>query len=313
MKVLFISSGNSKNGISPIVKNQGESLKTKGIEVNYFTIKGKGLKSYFNHIFILKKHLQLNKYDVIHAHYSFSAYVASLAGAKPLVVSLMGSDLKASKVFKYLIICFKVFFRWKQIIVKSEDMKYSLNIKKCIVIPNGVDLDLFKPIDKQYCIEELGWNLNKKHILFAANPNRPEKNFKLAETAFSFLDNKIFDLHFLNNVSNSSMPLYFNASNLIILTSLWEGSPNVIKEAMACCRPIVSTNVGDVKWLFGDEEGFYVSTFEIDNVKSKILQAYEYSLLKGKTNGISRIKFLNLDSGFIANKLENIYEAIIKK
>ena len=40
MKVLFVSSGNNPEGISIIVKNQGQSLINAGIELSYFTIQG---------------------------------------------------------------------------------------------------------------------------------------------------------------------------------------------------------------------------------------------------------------------------------
>ena len=92
MKVLFVSSGNNAEGISVIVKNQGESLKKAGIDLSYFTIIGKGSLGFFKNIFRLRRHLRYNKYDIIHAHYSLSGFVAAIAGAKPLVVSLMGSD-----------------------------------------------------------------------------------------------------------------------------------------------------------------------------------------------------------------------------
>ena len=95
MKLLFVSSGNSKNGISTIIKNQGVSLKNQDIELDFFTIEGKGIKGYLKSIPYLKKQLKENKYDIVHAHYSLSAFTASLAGAKPLIVSLMGSDVKS--------------------------------------------------------------------------------------------------------------------------------------------------------------------------------------------------------------------------
>jgi len=93
MKVLFVSSGNSEFGISPIVKNQGESLKQNGIDLYYFTIKGKGINGYLKNIPILKKYLKTHHYDVIHAHYSFCGWVSKLTLTKiPVIVSLMGSD-----------------------------------------------------------------------------------------------------------------------------------------------------------------------------------------------------------------------------
>ena len=105
IKVLFVSSGNSVEGISPIIKNQGESLREK-IELTYFTIKGKGVKGYLKATLGLRKHLKQNKYNIVHAHYSLSAFTASLAGAKPLVVSLMGSDVKTKYIYKFIIFSF---------------------------------------------------------------------------------------------------------------------------------------------------------------------------------------------------------------
>ncbi len=109
MKVLFVCSGNSIDGISPIIKNQGDFLSKAGCLVDYFTIKGKGLRGYIAAVPVLRKKAFDGNYDIIHAHYSLSALVAILAGVKPIVISLMGSDvfgeyigLKKSKAFKSL-------------------------------------------------------------------------------------------------------------------------------------------------------------------------------------------------------------------
>ena len=80
MKVLFVCSGNSDNGLNVIIENQGLSLIKEGVLLDYFTIKGKGIKSYVKYIFKLHHHIRNNSYDIIHAHYSFSAIVALLAG-----------------------------------------------------------------------------------------------------------------------------------------------------------------------------------------------------------------------------------------
>lgn len=132
MKVLFVSSGNSEFGISPIIKNQGESLKQNGIDLYYFTIKGKGIKGYLKNIPILKKYLKNHNYDIIHAHYSLSAIVATLSGAKPLVVSLMGSDIYGNvnidgkrKFYSYInILSAKLLHPFvNKIIVKSKNLE----------------------------------------------------------------------------------------------------------------------------------------------------------------------------------------------
>lgn len=306
MKILFVSSGNNINGISPIIKNQGTSLECKGIEIIYFSIKGKGLLGYLKNIPRLRR--SINKYspDIVHAHYSLCGFVASLAGANKLVVSLMGSDVKSGTSFKSIIKYF-IKYKWGRTIVKSEDMKSSLGVTDIEVIPNGVDLERFRPLSKKHCQKKLGWDINKKHILFAADPKRPVKNFTLAEEAMKSLDNPNYQLHYLNNVKNSEMPIYHNAADVVLLTSLWEGSPNVIKEAMACNRPIVATDVGDISFLFGKTDDCYICLFDTKDCASKISKA----LTIESTNALERLKYLELDSVSVSDKIVDVYKSIL--
>ena len=160
MKVLFISSGN--RGISPVVRNQGDSLLLQDVTVDYYPIKGKGVLGYLSNVGKLRIYLRENHFDVIHAHYSLTAFVASLAMASPLVVSLMGSDVKKGLVYRMFIHIFAFFFSWKTIIVKSEDMKTSLKIKRAKVIPNGVDISRFCELPQRDCQIKLGWDENKR-------------------------------------------------------------------------------------------------------------------------------------------------------
>ena len=93
MKVLFVSSGNSKDGIIPFIKSQGYSLRAKGVYLDFYTIKGKGIRGYLGNIRNLRKQIRNNNYDIIHAHYSLSGAVCLLTfSKKPVVLSLMGSD-----------------------------------------------------------------------------------------------------------------------------------------------------------------------------------------------------------------------------
>ena len=304
MKVLFVSSGNSEDGISPIIKNQGESLEREGIKITYFTIKGKGLIGYLKNVKVLRGFIKENNFDLIHAHYSMSAFVASLAGAKHLIVSLMGSDVKSDKLFKVFIHLFNK-FSWTKTIVKSEDMKLSLGIKGTEVIPNGVDLRMFKPLNQLECKRKLGWDHEKKQVLFAANPNAYVKNFSLASDAFSLTKNSSYELKVLEYVPNEQMPIYFNAASLILLTSLWEGSPNVIKEAMGCNRPILSTNVGDVSILLSNVKA---SGIIVNNTKEEIAHKIEYFLENFSiSEGREKLMQLKLDSKSVASQIIKLY------
>jgi glycosyltransferase involved in cell wall biosynthesis len=306
MKVLFVTSGNRFNGINPAVKAQADSLTEFDVSIDFFLIIGKGLTGYIKTIFRLRKYLRLNhKYDIIHAHYSFSGFLAALAGAKPLVVSLMGSDIK-----HLWNICFIIIFRhisWDDIIVKSERMKKALGLKDINIIPNGVDLNLFYPVEKDLAIEKLNWDKSKYHILFGANPSRPEKNYKLLEAAISRINNHNIEIHTLINVSHHMVKYYLNASNIVTLPSLWEGSPNLIKEAMACNCPIVATDVGDIYWIIEGIDGCFISSGKIGDYAEKLELALSFSVKEGKTNGSDRIKKLEIDSLSISKRVMEVY------
>ena len=272
IKVLFVSSGNSIEGISPIVKMQGESLRKQNIHIDYYTIVGKGFSGYIRNIFRLKRYLSQNSYNLIHAHYSLSAIVASFATRKPIIVSLMGSD---AYMKWYWIVIIKILKRikWAETIVKSKSMNEI--IKNSRIIPNGVDFSKFKPIDKSFAKKELGFDDSQKYIIFVSNPARNEKNFQLAQKAIHMLNERNIILKVVYDVDHSSIPKYMNAANVLLLTSLREGSPNVIKEAMACNCPIVSTDVGDVSEIISKTEGCFISSFEPGEFAYKLNRALE--------------------------------------
>ena len=99
-----------------------------------------------------------------------------------------------------------------------------------------------------------------------------------------------------------------NASDIVVLTSLREGSPNVIKEAMACNCPVVATDVGDIAWLFGNEPGHFLSGFDPQDVATKLNMALEFSEEYGRTSGRNRIIELGLDSESVARRIVGVYE-----
>lgn len=307
MNVLFVCSGN--RGLSPITKNQGDSLEKIGIAIQYFLIQGKGVKGYIRNARLLRQKLTENRFDVVHAHYSLSAFAASLAGAKPLVVSLMGSDVKARGLYKFIIKAFSYFFRWRKIIVKSEDMKESLGMADAEIIPNGVNVDRFCVIDKKECQRKLGWCYEKKHVLFPSDPARYEKNFNLLQKSVDLIDDSNIEIHCLIDIPNEQTPLWYNASDVVAMSSLWEGSPNAIKEAMACRRPIVTTNVGDVAFNLSNLEGCYVADNSTEHYASLLRKAL---LFDANTMGRERIDQLGLSSQQIASRLSRLYYEVAK-
>jgi glycosyltransferase involved in cell wall biosynthesis len=312
MKVLFVSSGNLANGINPIVERQGNSLVQKGIDVNFFAVKGKGISGYVSAVFELRKFLKENNVDVIHAHYALCGYVALFAARKEkLVLSFMGSDLL--EVNGLFAVMNKFIARsFGKIIVKSDEMLKILgSSEKAIVIPNGVDLEIFKPASKQESQRKLGFDENKVHVLFAADPKRAGKNYELAQKTISMFDQNKYELHTVFNQSTEQLVLNYNAADVILMTSLYEGSPNVIKEAMACNCPIVSTNVGDVKELLENVKGCFVTTHNAGEIKDSIIKASEYRLKNNETNGRDKIIKMELNSDVVADKIISIYKSLV--
>lgn len=306
MKVLFISRSKGQN-VSPLINNQAVSLQRAGIQVDHFLITGKGTFGYISNIFKLRKLRSKTQYDVYHAHYSLTGFVATLAGCKPLVVSLMGSDVYYSRIMRSMAIRF-IKTSWKHVIVKSDHMAQTLNLTGLHVIPNGVDTLKYTIIDKEKAFEISKLDKNFKNILFIADPSIPEKNYKLAEAAVNLVDPKYkAKLVAVTKVSNNMIPFFMNAGDALLLPSLWEGSPNVVKEALACNLPVIATAVGDVPNMLRDMEGCFICTTTVNDIKSKI----EAVLERGeRVKGREKIEKLGLSEEFIAKKLKELYSAI---
>ena len=312
MKVLFVCSGNKNNGIGHVVKNQGDSLTKAGINVEYFTISRKGFWGYIKGAFNLSRHLRKNSYDIIHAHYSLSAFSSAMAFPKqPIVVSLMGSDSQMNMFWKTIIHICSAFF-WREVIVKSSEMKEKTKLNEAHVIPNGVDLQKFRIIDKPEAQSNIGFGPALKNIVFIANPERKEKNYELAESAVLMLNEERVKLHTVFDQPQPKVLNYLCAADLLILTSLWEGSPNIIKEAMACNCPIVSTDVGDVKWLFDQEPGHFITSNKTEDVASKIRDCLKFIKGSARTKGRMRMIKMGLDDETIASRIITVYKKALK-
>ncbi|GAB2771877.1 hypothetical protein GCM10027275_13350 [Rhabdobacter roseus] len=310
MKVLFVSSGNKKGGISPIVYNQGESIKKQGIELDYFTVEGKGWKGYVEHLIPLAKKVRQNKYDLVHAHYSLCGILATMAVPKaiPIIVSLMGTFQK--NTWKYHVIRFLGRTRWKEVIVKSALMKKQIGIDRAHILPNGVDLTKFHSLQtKEELRAELGLPEKKKIVLFVSDPARPEKNFALCKASVEGLEREGVELVAVYNKPHEEVTRYMLAADVLMLTSFTEGSPNVIKEAMAASCPIVSTNVGDVSLLLNGLEGTYIlHSFSSGEGTLAVRRALAF---EKRTEGVNQLKMLHLDEVDVAQRIIHLYQTPI--
>jgi teichuronic acid biosynthesis glycosyltransferase TuaC len=313
MNILLVCSYN-KNKISAFIFEQTKALGALGMDIEFFGIEGKGSIGYLKNYSKLRK--KINQYvpDLIHAHYGLSGLLANLQRRIPVVTTFHGSDINTSRALKYS----KMAFRLSAAsIFVNQSMAYKI-CKKLdgTVIPCAVDDSNIIPLSKSEARQELGFSLSGILILFSSSFDNHVKNYPLSKASCEILEDRInrsVTLIELKDFTRQEVNFLLNASDCALLTSFSEGSPQFIKEAMACNCPVVSTDVGDVAWLFGNEPGHYLTSFDPDDVAEKLKMALEYAEEHGRTRGRERILELGLDSKTIASRIINVYESVLKK
>ena len=310
MRVLFVASG-KQGGVNPIIKNQGESLRRAGVELDYYALSGGGWKGYIKNIKPLREAIKKGGYDVVHAHYSWTAYITGIAmrGMKvPMVVSLMGNDILDHWWYPVLARMVAKCKPWKAVIVKSQEMKNRVGMPYANVIPNGVNMEKFHELPQTECQKKLGWDSSKKHVLFPARVEDTRKNWPLANAAVQ-MQNSDIELHPFKNTPNDETPIWYNAADAVVLPSFYEGSANALKEAMACNRPVVTTDMGDCRERIEGCEGCYVAnTYEVEEFAELLGKALEFG---GKTKGRERLVADGIADYQIAERLITIYKNIL--
>lgn len=322
MRILYIvntlhSLGNPNT--VPFINDQIDSIEKFGHDVTILNIQGNESRlNYFKAILPLRELIRAKKFDLIHGHYSYSGCVAIFQRTLPVIVSFMGSDLYGSfkangtnTIRGFIDIWLSRFLQLfvNGIIVKSKEMQQLLIRKeKSIVLPNGVDFEIFKPMNRDDCLEKLGLNKTKKYVLFIGNPNNPRKGYATATKAIKILSSEYDNVELLEvyRVPHKDIPYYMNAANVLILPSIKEGSPNVVKEAMACNLPIVATDVGDVKEVIDGVDGCAIVNRDPPSFASAIENILDF---KDRTGGRDHIGYLRMEK--IADRLVGFYEKIL--
>lgn len=305
MKVLIVARYKS-NGFAPFITEQVAALEKAGVNCRFFGIKDNGILGYLRHLFSFREAIREFQPDIIHAHYGLSGLFANYQRRVPVVTTYHGSDINdprtlhfSRKSIRYS--RFNIFVSPKNIDIAKPKGDYAL-------IPCGINLDDFPLIDNNKACEVMGLNTSIKRVLFAGSFDNPVKNSAMAKEAIHLVPEA--ELLELKGYSRPQVANLMQAVDALLLTSLNEGSPQVIKEALACGCPIVSVDVGDVKDLISGVDGCYIAERSATSVADNLKRAIAFS---GRTNGRRVIEERGLTNEVIANKLIHIYNRIINR
>jgi glycosyltransferase involved in cell wall biosynthesis len=303
MNVLIVCSANA-GFISPFVKEQADSLKKQDIAIDIFGIKGEGMYGYLKNMLPLRKKLHHERYHLIHAHYGLSGLMANLQRKIPVITTYHGSDVNLKKNVKYSQVAARLS---SYNILTNEKLNDTLRLNSYFsIIPCGIDLDNFKPMDRNFCKQQMGLSLHKNYILFSSAYDREVKNSRLAQRAVGQLRNT--ELIELKGYPRSEVNLLINASELLLLTSFHESSPQVIKEALACNCPVVSTDVGDVKAVLKGVQGSYLVDYSVEDVVRRC-----GSILESEEAYNSRTHVKKFALSAIAKQIKDVYLKVLKR
>lgn len=307
MKVLVVVSGNHGR-VAPFVAEQAEALRQAGCDVELFKVEGHGAYGYLRNLRRLKDAIGQFQPDVLHAHYGLCGLLCTLQHRVPVVVTYHGSDINDSRVLPLSRMAMRraahnifVSERTKEIAVRHSS---SVN-KRSSVIPCGINLGDFPIVDRIEARRCMGLQPDGRYVLFAGAFDNAVKNATLAKAACALLPD--VSLLELKGYNRNEVALLMNAVDALLMTSHSEGSPQVIKEALACGCPIVSVDVGDVAEMIGNTEAGAICA----NTPDALSAALEPILdTPRRTNGRSMVTDKRLDNSAVAQRLIKLYSSI---
>lgn len=274
MKILIVCSHRYyapyTDGMAPFIYEQMQGLKKLGCDFHVCFVKGGSIKAYLRAWREVLNLIRTYQPDLIHAHYGLCCMMANMQRKVPVVSTYHGSDINNYKTRWVSKIAVRL--SMKNIFVSEKLRAIAGNPSRSIVIPCGVNTKEFYPMEKIECREKLGMDKHKIYILFSKEFADKVKNYPLAKAAVERLSLNAELLEFYG-YNREQVPMLYNAVDCGLLTSFTEGSPQFVKEAVACGCPVVSTDVGDVREVIDGVSNCYLSTYKVDNVVSSMQKA----------------------------------------
>ncbi len=309
------------------VEEQIKGLRSIGLEVRVLVVDRRrdGPTAYYRIGSKVRRAIAEFEPDVIHVMYGgvMADQIVRHHHVCPIAVTFHGSDLLGENlsgwgrkmISRYGVHCSRRAARAAEaVIVVARHLVGALSGAaagdKVRVIPCGIDLERFKPMDSLACKQRLGWSPQSFHVLFASSNGDPVKRPWLAAAALEQLKGSDVsaELHYMQGVANAEVPLWLNASDVLLLTSMHEGSPTIVKEALGCGLPLVSVDVGDVAERIRGIEGCHLSRAEPAELARKLALVW-----RGRRRLECRNRLEDLSLVAVAENLKQVYEDITSR
>jgi glycosyltransferase involved in cell wall biosynthesis len=244
------------------VRDQVEEVRRLGVETEVFSFPP-GSSHYLPAALRLRRLLRRESFDLVHVHYGLTAWSALLAGARPLVVSFHGTDVRhpvVGPLSRRLAWRADLVAAVSRALFAPEHGRPGLPaVPGSAVLPCGPDLGRFRPLPRAEARRELGLDPGGRYLLFPANPDRPEKR---ADRAAEVAAASGAELLTGGSIDPDRMPLWINAANAVLITSDYEGFGLACVEALACDVPVLSTPVGIAPFALTGVAGTLCADFD---------------------------------------------------
>ncbi len=245
------------------VRDQVDEIRRRGVDVEVFSFP-RGRSEYLPATRRLRALLRRERFDLVHAHYGLAGWCARLAGARPLIVTFHGTDVRhrvVGPLSRRLARRVDLVAAVSRALFAPEDGRPGLpRVPGSAVLPCGPDLRRFEPLPRARARASLGLDPAGRYLLFPANPARPEKRHdRAAEIAAA----SGAELLTGGAIDPERMPLWLNAANAVLVTSDYEGMGMVALEALACEVPVLSTPVGVAPYALGGIDGCLCAPFDV--------------------------------------------------
>ena len=322
MRVLLVHSGNAVAGLSStytFVHEQGEALRARGIEIEYYAVVGKGTCGYLRNVRPLRKKIKDFQPDIIHAHYGLSGMLAVLSTRRPVVITCHNGATHTRRGNFFSSIALLLASHTIYVAQHIRDMLY-FKPRNYTILPCGIDLENLAIVPKAKAQKEMNLPKDKINILFGGAFINARKNEPLAREALALLANSSnpltsnplnsnpFNLIEMKGYNRHEVAMLMCGCDMLLLPSKNEGSPQVVKEAMACNCPVVATDVADIAHLLHGVKNSYVTSFDPADIADKIKRVIDNG---GRSDGLYRIQALRLSNPDVAETIHNLYCSIL--